>query len=93
MAPALAAGALRMARRQPVDHSMPVIDTPGGAIPTGPLFWALTGVDLAVLGCLPALTALASGPDGIGGLLAAQAVTGLAVLAGYVLRAGSARGT
>ncbi|MFG3436487.1 DUF6297 family protein [Nonomuraea sp. NPDC047897] len=91
MAPAVAAGALRMARRGPVDHSMPVIDTPGGAIPTGPLFWALTGVDLAVLGCLPALAALAAGPDGIGGLLAAQVVTGLAVLAGYVLRAGSSR--
>lgn len=91
MAPAVAAGALRMARRGPVDHSMPVIDTPGGAIPTGPLFWALTGVDLAVVGCLPALTALASGADGIGGPLAAQVITGLAVLAGYVWRAGSAR--
>ncbi|OPG04584.1 hypothetical protein B1L11_37450, partial [Microbispora sp. GKU 823] len=59
-APALAAGALRMARRRPVDHSMPVIDTPGGAVPTGPLIWAATGVDLALLGSLPALAALAS---------------------------------
>lgn len=93
MAPAVAAGALRMARRRPVDHSMPVIDTPGGAVPTGPLFWALTGVDLAVLGCLPALAAFAVGTDGIGVLLAAQTITGLAVLAASTLRAGSANGT
>ncbi|TMR22859.1 hypothetical protein ETD85_48835 [Nonomuraea zeae] len=86
-APALAAGALRMAGRRPVDHSMPVIDTPGGAIPTGPLIWALTGVDLAALGCLPVITALLYPPAGLGGYLAAQAVTGVLVLVGYVMRA------
>lgn len=85
-APALAAGALRMARRRPVDHSMPVINTPAGAIPTGPLLWALTGVDLAVVGCLPALAAMASGPSGA--LLAAQAVAGTATLATYLFRSG-----
>lgn len=86
IAPAIAAGALRMARRKPVDHSMPVIDTPGGAIPTGPLMWAATGPDVAMLGSLPALVALATGTQGPG-LLAAQAVLGLATLAVYVMRA------
>ncbi|MER7506365.1 DUF6297 family protein [Nonomuraea pusilla] len=87
VAPALAAGALRMARRGPVDHSMPIIDTPGGAIPTGPLFWALTGLDVALLGCLPAVAALLGGRMGDGSLMAAQALAGVAVLAAYVLRA------
>ncbi|GIH61413.1 hypothetical protein Msi02_22300 [Microbispora siamensis] len=85
-APALAAGALRMARRRPVDHSMPVIDTPGGAVPTGPLIWLATGVDLALLGSLPALAALASRPASVAPYVAAQAVVGAAVLAAYVLR-------
>ncbi|MFI9593035.1 hypothetical protein [Nonomuraea sp. NPDC052265] len=83
-APALAAGALRMARRGPVDHSLPVIDTPGGAVPTGPLLWAATGADLALLGCLPAVVALAAGPAAPGGFLVAQALAGLAVLAGVL---------
>jgi hypothetical protein len=86
-APALAAAALRMARRAPVDHAMPVIDTAGGAIPTGPLLWALTGVDLALLGCLPAFVALTAPPAGVAALLAAQALAGAAVLVAYVLRA------
>ncbi|MEV1177347.1 hypothetical protein AB0J09_54065, partial [Nonomuraea sp. NPDC049784] len=85
-APALAAGALRMARRSPIDHSMPVIDTPGGAIPTGPLIWAATGVDLAVLGCLPAIAALLSPPGAPGGFLVAQGVFGVLTLVGYVWR-------
>ena len=87
VAPALAAAALRMARRAPVDHSMPVIDTPGGAIPTGPMLWAFTGVDLALLGCLPAFVALTAPPADLTALLAAQALTGAAVLIAYVLRA------
>ncbi|MEU6712502.1 DUF6297 family protein [Nonomuraea sp. NPDC046802] len=86
-APALAAAALRMARRAPIDHASPVIDTPGGAIPTGPLFWAATGVDLALIGCLPAAMALATQPGDLGPYLAAQAVSGLAVLAAYIVRA------
>jgi hypothetical protein len=86
-APALAAAALRMARRGPVDHAMPVIDTPGGAVPTGPMLWALTGVDLALLGCLPAFVALTAPPTDLAVLLAAQALTGAAVLITYVLRA------
>ncbi|MGN9837997.1 DUF6297 family protein [Nonomuraea sp. H19] len=86
-APALAAGALRMARRGPIDHSLPVIDTPGGAIPTGPLIWAATGVDLALIGCLPAAAAWALQPAEPGAFLAAQAVLGVAALGGYVWRA------
>ncbi|MFB4315945.1 DUF6297 family protein [Actinomadura sp. 21ATH] len=86
-APALAAGALRMARRRPVDHSMPVIDTPGGALPTGPLLWALTGADIAVLGCAPALAALNAPPSAAGAYLAAQALAGAAALAAVVAAA------
>jgi hypothetical protein len=88
VAPALAAGGLRMARRSPVDHSLPIIETAGGAIPLGPVFWAVTGVDVAVAGCLPALIALASPAPVPGVLLAAQAVAGMTVLAGYVWRTG-----
>ncbi|WP_336204779.1 DUF6297 family protein [Nonomuraea sp. LPB2021202275-12-8] len=91
-APALAAAALRMARRAPVDHSMPVIEMAGGAIPTGPVFWALTGVDLALLGCLPAAMALTTRPAGITAFLVAQALAGAAVLAAFVLRARARRG-
>ncbi|MEV0382488.1 DUF6297 family protein [Nonomuraea sp. NPDC050643] len=90
VAPALAAGALRMARRSPVDHSLPVIDTPGGAIPTGPLLWAARGVDLALLGCLPAAVALTAPPAAPASYLVAQGVWGVAVLAAYVLRARAA---
>ncbi|MFF5262608.1 DUF6297 family protein [Actinomadura viridis] len=89
-APALAAGALRMARRPPVDHAMPVIDTPAGAIPTGPALWALTGADLALLGCAPVLYVLyvlSAGSAAPGPVLAAQAVTGAATLGLYLLRA------
>ncbi|GAA3123370.1 hypothetical protein GCM10010466_12830 [Planomonospora alba] len=87
-APASAAGALRAARRPPPDHALPVIDTPMGVIPTGPIIWALTGIDLAVLGSLPLIGALASGSAEPGGLLAAQALLGAAVLAGFLLRSG-----
>jgi hypothetical protein len=88
-APALAAAALRMAGRAPVDHSMPVIDTPGGAIPTGPLFWAATGPDLALLGCLPAAVALVSQPTALAPFLMVQGVVSVVVLAGFVWRSRS----
>ena len=93
-APAVAAGALRMARRRPIDHSMPVIDTPVGAIPTGPIVWAMAGVDVAAVGCSPLLIALMVRPPVIGALLAAQAVSGVAVLAAFLLgaRTGTRRG-
>ncbi|MFI0355368.1 DUF6297 family protein [Actinomadura sp. 9N407] len=78
-APALAAGALRLARRRPIDHAMPALDTVIGMVPLGPVLWALTGADIALLGCLPALTAITGGVTAP--LLAAQAVSGAAVLA------------
>ncbi|MGW0590774.1 DUF6297 family protein [Streptosporangium sp. NPDC002607] len=86
-APALAAGALRMVRRGFVDHSMPVIDTPMGSVPMGPLVWAMTGVDIAALGCAPALLALITGPSALGALVVAQALSGAAVLTALLLRA------
>ncbi|TDD46086.1 hypothetical protein E1286_22045 [Nonomuraea terrae] len=92
MAPALAAGALRMARRRPIDHSLPVIETGAGAVPTGVLLWAVAGADLAALGCLPALTALTSPSADLGPYLLAQGVTGVAVLLGYLWRARAAKG-
>ncbi|MGW2142940.1 DUF6297 family protein [Nonomuraea bangladeshensis] len=89
-APGLAAGALRVVRRRPVDHSLPVIDTGAGPVPLGPVLWAVTGLDLTLVGCLPALLALSTAPPQPGPYLVAQAVTGAAALAGYVLRAGRA---
>ncbi|QFG25332.1 DUF6297 family protein [Actinomadura sp. WMMB 499] len=86
-APALAAGALRMARRRPVDHAMPTLDTPFGSVPTGPLVWAGTGIDVAALGCAPLLAALSAPPSAIGPYLAVQALTGIAVLAAYLAAA------
>ncbi|PZG36844.1 hypothetical protein C1I98_26180, partial [Spongiactinospora gelatinilytica] len=85
-APAFAAGALRMAGRRPIDHSMPILETPAGAIPLGLVIWALTGIDIAVLGCLPFLTALTA-QQALAGTLAAQAVTGAGVLAAWLWRA------
>lgn len=86
VAPALAAAALRMGRRAPVDHAMPVIETPGGPIPTGLLKWAATGPDLALIGSLPALIALTTPGVAMAPYLAAQAVWSAVVLAGYVWR-------
>ena len=86
-APAMAAGALRLARRPPVDHSLPVLDTMGGAVPLGLVLWACTGADLAALGSLPLLSALAAGAADPGPVLAAQAVCGVAVLVLFLLRA------
>lgn len=84
VAPAMAAGALRMARRPPLYHAMHPIDTPFGLLPTGPLVWALAGTDVALLGSLPALYALLT-PSGIlGPSVVAQTIVGATVL-GFVL--------
>ncbi|WP_283135759.1 DUF6297 family protein [Rhizohabitans arisaemae] len=91
VAPALAAGAMRMARRRPLDHSMPVIDMGAGAIPAGPLIWALTGVDLALPAGFPALTALVERPADPRSLIVTQALVGAVVLVAYLLRAASRR--
>ncbi|MFB9248943.1 DUF6297 family protein [Sphaerisporangium melleum] len=87
-APACAAASLRMAGRPPVDHSLPVIDTPVGALPAGPLIWAVTGADLALLGCLPALVALTAPASPPGSSLIVQALTAAAVLTAFLLRQG-----
>ncbi|MCA2188900.1 DUF6297 family protein [Nonomuraea cavernae] len=88
LAPALAAAALRMAGRPPVDHAQPVIETPAGALPTGPVIWALTGVDLALLGCLPTLAALTDPAASPATSVVVQAVVGGGVLAAFLLRGG-----
>ncbi|GAA2114163.1 DUF6297 family protein [Actinomadura alba] len=85
-APALAAGALRMARRRPIDHSMPIIPILGGAVPMGPVVWALTGADVAALGCAPVLMALSTQPPALGPYLVAQALAGTGVAAVFLLR-------
>ncbi|MBB2914074.1 hypothetical protein FHS43_005386 [Streptosporangium becharense] len=58
-------------------------------MPTGPLIWGLTGVDIAVLGCLPLAVALAVQPPALTAFLTVQALTGTAALLGYLLRAGT----
>lgn len=78
-APGLASGGLRMAQRGAIDHAMPVIDLGVGGIPTGPVLWAITGVDLALVGNAPLLLAVT--PTS----LAIQALLG-AVLLGVYLR-------
>ncbi|MEO3826021.1 DUF6297 family protein [Actinomadura sp. B10D3] len=86
-APALSAGALRMARRRPVDHSMPVIPTPAGPLPTGPFLWALTGIDVALLGCAPALLALDAPPSAAPAFLVAQVLAGTFSLVAFLATA------
>ncbi|WP_066943081.1 DUF6297 family protein [Microtetraspora fusca] len=86
-APPIAVAALRMAGRGPIDHSLPVLDTPGGPVPLGPLFWGVTGIDVAVLGCAPALTALLLQPAQTAGFLTAQAVATVLTVGAFLLRA------
>jgi hypothetical protein len=64
---------------------MPVIATPFGVIPMGPVVWALAGVDLAVLGCVPLLMALAGHAAALGTLLLVQALVATGVAAMYLL--------
>ncbi|GAA3041247.1 DUF6297 family protein [Streptosporangium longisporum] len=78
-APGLAVGALRMARRGPIDHSIPVVDLGMGGIPLGPVLWATAGVDIAILGSVPLLLAVTPAS------LALQALLG-AVLLGVCVR-------
>jgi hypothetical protein len=83
--PALAAGGLRAARRAMVRHDLPLIVTPFGTIASGPVQWAMQGLDLAVVGTLPTLVAVAQGhvaPP----VIAIQAALGAAILIGYARR-------
>jgi hypothetical protein len=88
-APALAAGALRMARRGPIDHASVPIVLPLSmiAVPTGWLVWGLSGLDLAAPGCAVLLRALIDPPAGLYRLAGWQALVGGLVLAGYLLHA------
>ncbi|WP_163510559.1 DUF6297 family protein [Fodinicola acaciae] len=60
-APGWAVGALRAASRGPVRNDLPVLSTPMGLIPTGPLVWLASGLDLAALLTLPAWVAVGLG--------------------------------
>ncbi|GAA2567694.1 hypothetical protein GCM10010435_46780 [Winogradskya consettensis] len=83
--PALAAGALRSARRSLVRHDYPLIVTPMGVVPSGPFLWLAQGPDLALLGSLPLLIALATATYGwLASLI--QAAMATAVLAGFLTR-------
>ncbi|MFC4535998.1 DUF6297 family protein [Sphaerisporangium dianthi] len=90
-APAIAAAALRTARRRPIDHSLPVVMTPMGPLPAGPVIWAVTGADLALLGCLPTLAALAGPSAPPAPSVITQALAGGAVLTAYLWRQGRGR--
>lgn len=59
--PGWAVGALRTASRGPVRNDLPVLSTPMGLIPTGPLLWLVSGLDLATLLTLPAWVAVGLG--------------------------------
>lgn len=84
-APALGAAALRMAGRGSIDHGLPPIDTPMGPIPSGPLLWALTGLDVAFIGCAPLTWAMLTGHTAVLPAIAVQAMTALATLAIYIM--------
>ncbi|MEU4471894.1 DUF6297 family protein [Micromonospora sp. NPDC023888] len=88
--PGLAAGAVRAARRGAVRHELPPIVTPMGVLPTGPLHWAATGWDIAVLCTLPALTALVTGAPTA--MILPQAIVSLVGLVAFVLVAGRGDG-
>ncbi|MDL4817204.1 hypothetical protein [Actinomadura opuntiae] len=90
-APAPAAGALRMARRRAVDHSMPVVHALVGSLPTGPFLWAVTDIDIAALACSPLLSAVSAPPSATGAYLAAQVLAGPAVLTAFLTTASRKR--
>ncbi|MFD2763483.1 DUF6297 family protein [Micromonospora eburnea] len=83
--PAVAVAALRRARARPIDNSMPLVDTPMGAYPPGPLIWLLTGLDLLVALTLPTVAALLGSTGstvlGWGWVLAQAAFSALGVAA------------
>jgi Family of unknown function (DUF6297) len=84
--PALAAGALRAARRGPVQHDMPAAVTPMGLMSPAPFHWLLTGWDLGALFCLPMLIALVVGDPQ--SMLVPQAIVSAIGLAVFIAAAG-----
>ncbi|MGC4815769.1 DUF6297 family protein [Micromonospora sp. DT228] len=88
--PALAAGALRSCRRSFVRHDYPLIVTPQGVVPSGPLLWVTQAFDVALIGTLPALAAITA--DGFGGIaVAIQAVLSVVVLTTFLTASGTRR--
>ncbi|MGC4746849.1 DUF6297 family protein [Micromonospora sp. DT201] len=85
--PAIAAGALRAARRSLVRHDYPLIVTPMGVAPSGPMLWAVQGLDLAVIGTVPLLVALAANRF-VWLTVLLQAVLSGAVLTAYLMMIG-----
>ncbi|MEO3745630.1 DUF6297 family protein [Plantactinospora sp. B5E13] len=85
--PALAAGALRAARRGAVRHDLPPIVTPMGWVPTAPLHRLVTAVDLGLLCTVPTLLAVVSGDPA--GWLPVQLAGSLLGLAGLLALAGA----
>jgi hypothetical protein len=81
--PALAAGALRSGRRSFVRHDYPLIVTPEGVIPSGPLLWVAQSFDVALIGTLPALAWIATGGFG-DAAVAIQAVLSAVVLTAFL---------
>ena len=88
--PSLAAGALRAARRSFVRHDYPLIVTPMGVVPSGPLLWFGQAVDVAVIGTLPTLMALST-MHFTATIVVVQAAVSILILAGF-LTGFSARG-
>ncbi|PYC66679.1 hypothetical protein C7C45_23860 [Micromonospora arborensis] len=81
--PALAAGALRSGRRSLVRHDYPLIVTPQGVVPSGPLLWVAQAFDVALIGTIPALAGIAA--DDFGGVaVAIQAVLSVATLTAFL---------
>lgn len=85
-APGWALAALRMARRGPVRHDLPVMVTPAGLLPIGPLMWSLTGVDLAVLLTAPTIYATFAADPANSTVLVVQLALSAAGLAWPFLR-------
>jgi Family of unknown function (DUF6297) len=83
-APALAAGALRSSRRSFVRHDYPLIVTPEGVIPSGPLLWTVQAFDLALIGTLPTLITIGAGFHPGPVAMVAQVVASALVLAGFL---------
>lgn len=88
--PALAAGALRSCRRSFVRHDYPLIVTPQGVVPSGPLLWVTQAFDVALIGTLPALAAVAA--NGFGGAtVAIQAILSVVVLTAFLTASATRR--
>jgi hypothetical protein len=78
-APGWALGAIRAASRGPVRNDLPVLSTPMGLIPTGPLLWLFTGLEVSAVVTLPIWIAVGLGEVNSNLLLAQLAVSVVAI--------------